>query len=63
LSGYGSPFPVRYVSGGLLFLKPLGTFINMNPPEVFVNLFLYCNSLFPQVLFTLFLCGYKATVV
>ena len=25
-SGCGSPFLVRYVSGGLLFLKPLGTF-------------------------------------
>ena len=27
----GSMFPVRYVLGGLLFLKPLGTFINMLP--------------------------------
>ena len=27
--GCGSPFLVRYVSGGLLFLKPLGTSLNM----------------------------------
>src|SRR5580658_2067644 len=27
--GYGSSFTVRYVIGGLLFLKPLGTFITM----------------------------------
>jgi hypothetical protein len=32
-------FPVRYVSGGLLFLKPLGTFINMILKSVSVNLF------------------------
>jgi hypothetical protein len=25
----GSSFPIRYVSGGLLFLKPLGTFLTM----------------------------------
>ena len=29
VGGSGSPFQVRYVSGGLLFLKPLGTFITM----------------------------------
>jgi hypothetical protein len=28
-SGCGSSFQVRYVSGGLLFLKPLGTFFTM----------------------------------
>jgi hypothetical protein len=32
-------FPVRYVFGGLLFLKPLGTFINMIPKSVSVNAF------------------------
>ncbi len=30
-------FQVRYVSGGLLFLKPLGTFITMRLEETFVN--------------------------
>jgi hypothetical protein len=38
--GYGSPFLVRYVSGGLLFLKPLGTSLNMPSPGLFVNPFL-----------------------
>jgi len=35
-------FPVRYVSGGLLFLKPLGTFINMIPKPISVNSFSVC---------------------
>jgi hypothetical protein len=39
LPGVGSMFPVRYVFGGLLFLKPLGTFINMIPKSVSVNAF------------------------
>ncbi len=33
----GSMFLVRYVSGGLLFLKPLGTFTTMRPVIIFVN--------------------------
>jgi len=37
-------FPVRYVSGGLLFLKPLGTFINMIPNSVSVNIFCACYT-------------------
>jgi hypothetical protein len=37
--GCGSPFLVRYVSGGLLFLKPLGTFFNMILSPFFVNRF------------------------
>src|SRR5271157_293844 len=36
-SSCGSPFQVRYVSGGLLFLKPLGTFPNMRGFAFFVN--------------------------
>lgn len=28
---HGSSFPIRYAPGGLLFLKPLGTFLTMNP--------------------------------
>ena len=38
--GCGSPFLVRYVSGGLLFLKPLGTSFTMRPKPVSVNAFL-----------------------
>jgi hypothetical protein len=30
-------FQVRYVSGGLLFLKPLGTFLTMLPKPCGVN--------------------------
>jgi hypothetical protein len=37
--GCGSPFLVRYVSGGLLFLKPLGTFITMLLTPFSVNAF------------------------
>ena len=29
LENLGSSFPIRYASVGLLFLKPLGTFLNM----------------------------------
>ena len=35
--GVGSSFQVRYVSAGLLFLKPLGTFFTMLPIGFFVN--------------------------
>jgi hypothetical protein len=35
--GLGSTFPIRYVSGGLLFLKPLGTLFNMRLFVSFVN--------------------------
>jgi hypothetical protein len=44
----GSSFLVRYVSGGLLFLKPLGTFPNMRPGRDFVNFFFVRFSSFPQ---------------
>jgi hypothetical protein len=37
--GYGSSFQVRYVSAGLLFLKPLGTSLTMLPMHAFVNAF------------------------
>ena len=37
--GCGSPFLARYVSGGLLFLKPLGTSINMPPNSLFRQCF------------------------
>ena len=35
--GFGSPFQSRYVSGGLLFLKPLGTSSTMLPKSLCVN--------------------------
>ena len=56
--GYGSPFLVRYVSGGLLFLKPLGTFFTMLPKTFAVNAFLRVRRPFPQHLFVLFRIGY-----
>jgi hypothetical protein len=37
--GFGSSFRVRYVSAGLLFLKPLGTFFTMLPKAKTVNTF------------------------
>jgi len=37
VAGNGSLFETRYASGGLLFLKPLGTFSNMRPNPFFVN--------------------------
>ena len=38
--GHGSSFQVRYISGGLLFLKPLGTFLTMRPNPFAVNAFI-----------------------
>ena len=37
--GYGSTFLDRYVSGDLLFLKPLGTFFTIYLSPFFVNAF------------------------
>jgi hypothetical protein len=42
---------VRYVSGGLLFLKPLGTFLTMLPKPVCVNDFWMSNTYFQQIFF------------
>jgi hypothetical protein len=44
--GRGSPFLDRYVSGGLLFLKPLGTFSTMIPSPFSVNEFCELRSRF-----------------
>ena len=56
--GCGSTFPVRYVFGGLLFLKPLGTFLNMLPIAFCVNIF--CGFLsFPQLYCALFYIGWQ----
>src|ERR1035437_5745598 len=49
--GCGSSFQVRYVSAGLLFLKPLGTFFTMLPMCVSVNAFLGEMAPFPPPLF------------
>ena len=57
--GCGSPFLVRYVSGGLLFLKPLGTSFTMLPKSFSVNAFLRLRAQYPQVLFVLFLTDYR----
>src|SRR4051794_13590649 len=46
--GCGSTFPARYASGGLLFLKPLGTSFTMIPESDFVNLFVHQTSWFPH---------------
>ena len=45
----GSTLKVRYVSGGLLFLKPLGTFLTMPPQVYFVNAIVIQSSPFPQL--------------
>ena len=47
--GCGSSFQVRYVSAGLLFLKPLGTFFTMLPTSLSVNVFLERNRTFSSV--------------
>jgi len=57
--GYGSTFQVRYVSGGLLFLKPLGTSLTMLLPGFSVNPFSRFYQRFPQHLFALFRTGYR----
>ena len=56
--GCGSTFPVRYVSGGLLFLKPLGTFPNMPWKRLSVKQFLNRRIAFPQDLSVVFLESY-----
>src|ERR1035437_9530139 len=61
--GCGSPFQVRYVSVGLLFLKPLGTFFTMIPMCVSVNAFLIEMAPIPQALFALFRISYSIAAV
>jgi hypothetical protein len=51
--GCGSSFQVRYVSAGLLFLKPLGTFFTMLPMCFSVNVFWCGIGPFPQHLYFL----------
>src|ERR1035437_1390977 len=58
--GCGSPFQVRYVSVGLLFLKPLGTFFTMLPIRFSVNAFRRKMASFHQHLLFLFSIVYGA---
>jgi len=44
----GSSFQGRYVSAGLLFLKPLGTIFTMLPVAILVNDFMLASTPFPQ---------------
>ncbi|HEV3333554.1 MAG TPA: hypothetical protein VG096_21365, partial [Bryobacteraceae bacterium] len=57
VGGNGSMFLVRYASGGLLFLKPLGTFLTMLPETSGVNEFWMQNTYFQQ----LFMCFISMT--
>src|SRR5664280_2830789 len=59
--GCGSPFLVRYVSGGSLFLKPLGTSPNMLLELLFVNSFLMRRRTFPQIISAMFLSSYRGS--
>ena len=61
--GCGSPFQVRYVSAGLLFLKPLGTFFTMLPRGSCVNAFLGKARPYPQYLSGLFRTIYSVAAV
>jgi hypothetical protein len=61
--GYGSSFLARYVSGGLLFLKPLGTFFTMPAILFLVNVFMSFHTPFQQHLSDLFSTGYRRMTV
>src|ERR1035438_1347060 len=61
--GCGSPFQVRYVSVGLLFLKPLGTSFTMLPMCFGVNAFLEKVRPYPQYLTGLFRISYSPATV
>jgi hypothetical protein len=56
--GSGSPFTIRYASRDSLFLKPLGTTLNI-PPNLFrVNRNVIVTIRFQQLIFLLFLTCY-----
>ena len=57
--GYGSSSTVRYVSGGLLFLKPLGTTITMLPCKEPVNKYLVRRRTFQQDITIVFRISYE----
>jgi hypothetical protein len=57
--GLGSSSAVRYVFGGLLFLKPLGTSFNMALKPFWVNGFLIVTTHFQQLLSAVFRISYE----
>jgi hypothetical protein len=61
--GCRSSFPGRYVSGGLLFLKPLGTSSTMLPNPARVNNYCDSSTCFPQNLLALFRACYRESSV
>jgi len=61
--GYGSSFLVRYVSGGLLFLKPLGTSFTMLSGTFLVNRFCAQTRRFQQYISGAFSMHYRMTAV
>ena len=61
--GRGSSFLSRYVSGGLLFLKPLGTSFTMLPKLFGVNDYCDRYTHFPHNLFALFQISYGVVAV
>lgn len=54
----GSTFQARYVPGGLLSLKPLGTFLMMHRAGNPVKFFFRVSGCFPQERFGVFCYGY-----
>jgi hypothetical protein len=63
ISGDGSTFLVRYVTEGLLFLKPLGTSFTMPWDGQTVNVYLDPEITFPQETSRLFRMGYGDCLV
>jgi hypothetical protein len=57
--GFGSSSAVRYVSGDSLFLKPLGTTLNMRLNSIAVNGSLIVTIPFQQLISLLFLISYS----
>jgi hypothetical protein len=60
---HGSSFRVRYLSGGPLFLKPLGTSLIMHPGNNRVNVKLVRIITFPQEKHSMLPISYKRTRV
>ncbi len=56
----GSTFPIRYIFGGLLFPKPLGTLLTMPQRNQGVNGFFVISRPFQQLLYFVFRTGYSA---
>jgi hypothetical protein len=56
--GFGSSFAIRYVSRDSLFLKPLGTTLNIPPNRFPVNRNMIVTIRFQQLIFLLFRMSY-----